>query len=491
MSILGSVFDTISDVVYETSLQPTIMDIKWQAKKMEWESNGRTKKGEKKKDSHKPKTKGAEKTEDVKSTKRKETKTSETKNPVKTETKSSDESKSTKRKETKTSETKNPVKTETVETPDNTVIDLEEARNKKLIEKGGKMVSAALTYMNNGIEIDGSNLTDEDKSVLNGIASIFNFGKIFEEANVADLRNYDSKFNNNVADQKYIFDINSIGEIKSTPLGKKISRNIEKLKNDVEDAIEIEDDDLDATHPINFTVVDEYEYNYEPVKGKGISNNLFKKLEKAFLPYLNGRKHQYTLIPDNGLIRLYYDNDRIPNGMLTIDPGLVMGCGKLYVMAKIPGDFVFVDTDHHDIISKLFENNMYELTDEEYQLVLSGLFRNTNHYTWIDLSNTSFMGKLSEEQFQKLGKKFTFVLSKIAEERPGMELPRLRITNWKSIDNFDMISDDKVISPLSREGDTKGLPELGLKVQVRKDAMIEYKNDQKVSEYTVAEYGVM
>lgn len=456
MSILGTIFDTIGNVAYEVSLQPTIMDIKWEAKKLQWKdkSNERkAKKAEKKKDSHKPKMK-----ETVKETK--STKTDET-------------------SESKTSEV------------EDTVIDLEEAKNKKLMEKGGKMVNAALTYMSDGIEIDGSNLTDEDKSVLNGIASIFDFGKIFEEANVADLKNYDPKFNKKIADKKYIFDIKGIKEIKSTPLGKKISRNIEKLKNDVEDAIEIEDDGLDATHPINFTVVDEYEYNYEPVKGKGISNNLFKKLEKAFLPYLNDRKHQYTLI-DNGLIRLYYDNGKIPNGMLVIDPGLVMGCGKIYVMAKIPGgDFVFVDTDHQDIISKLFGNNMYELTDEEYQLVLSGLFRNTSHYTWLDLSNTSFMGKLSEEEFQKLGKKFTFVLSKITEERPGMELPRFRITNWKSIDNFDMISDDKVISPLSREGDTRGLPELGLKVQVRKDTMIEYKNDQKVSEYTVTEYGAM
>ena len=318
------------------------------------------------------------------------------------------------------------------------------------------------------------------------------FGKIYKDANVADLKKYDPKFNNGAIDQKYIIEIDRISELKNIKaMMEKINANKPKKSFTV--------DENDVIHPVSFDNLIEREANDSsaiPMKGKGISNNLFKKLEKAFLPHMGKTYHRYEK-EENGFIDMFYENGSEAGGMIRIDPGLVMGKGGLYVLSNFSNDVCFVDIKHHEIITKILGNNFYQLTSDEYQVVVDDLFRNTEHYQYYDLSNTSFLGKLSNEEFQKLGKKLTFVSAKLALERtndamPHPEIqPRLRLTNWKSIDNFDLISDERVISPLHSSHQTFGVVELGLKVEVRKDDVIEYKNNKVVSKYHIDKYGNM
>ena len=333
---------------------------------------------------------------------------------------------------------------------------------------------------------------NEEKEIINGIASMFDFGKIYKDANVADLKKYDPKFNNGAIDQKYIIEIDRISELKNIKaMMEKINANKPKKSFTV--------DENDVIHPVSFDNLIEREANDSsaiPMKGKGISNNLFKKLEKAFLPHMGKTYHRYEK-EENGFIDMFYENGSEAGGMIRIDPGLVMGKGGLYVLSNFSNDVCFVDIKHHEIITKILGNNFYQLTSDEYQVVVDDLFRNTEHYQYYDLSNTSFLGKLSNEEFQKLGKKLTFVSAKLALERtndamPHPEIqPRLRLTNWKSIDNFDLISDERVISPLHSSHQTFGVVELGLKVEVRKDDVIEYKNNKVVSKYHIDKYGNM
>ena len=481
--LLSDVGDAIYDAGYNLSLQPTIWSIEHEARKLDGTSSSNTTKvkNNSKPQSQKPVAKKVTKVENKKAVSTSKEKSDDEK--IKALEKELAELKKRRNKEKKESNVKK----------DNTKPSYNKKKYKEL--KGTELVTKVIEYMT--INKSFGTVSEEEKGIINGIASIFNFDKIFKNVDTVDLRDYDLRFNSNAIKKNYIFDLEKISEIKKIDgLMKLIDFNKSSLISVV-----TKDDkkDDDIIHQVFFDDSIEREANDSsaiPMKGKGISNNLFKKLEKTFLPFMGKTYHRYEK-EENGFIDMFYSNGSEAGGMIRIDPGLVMGKGRLYVLANFSNDICFVDTEHHDIITKILNNNFYQLTPDEYQVVVDGLFRNTEHYQYYDLSNTSFLGKLSSEEFQKLGKKLTFVSAKLALERtndavPRPEIqPRLRLTNWKSVDNFDLISDERVISPLHNSQQTFGVVELGLKVEVRKDDVIEYKNNKMISKYHIDKYGNM
>ena len=480
--LLSDVGDAIYDAGYNLSLQPTIWSIEHEARKLERTSSSNTTKPkvDTKPEPTKPVTKknvtGKVKVEKPKA--------------ISTTSKEKSDEEKIKALEKELAELKKKRSKEKKEDEVVSFSDFKEVKLQNLKRRGAKLITSCTDYMSEKkpINIDDN----EEKEIINGIASMFDFGKIYKDANVADLKKYDPKFNNGAIDQKYIIEIDRISELKNIKaMMEKINANKPKKSFTV--------DENDVIHPVSFDNLIEREANDSsaiPMKGKGISNNLFKKLEKTFLPFVGKTYHRYEK-EENGFIDMFYENGSEAGGIIRIDPGLIMGKGRLYVLSNFSNDVCFVDTKHHEIITKILGNNFYQLTSDEYQVVVDDLFRNTEHYQYYDLSNTSFLGKLSNEEFQKLGKKLTFVSAKLALERtndamPHPEIqPRLRLTNWKSIDNFDLISDERVISPLHSSHQTFGVVELGLKVEVRKDDVIEYKNNKVVSKYHIDKYGNM
>ena len=59
----------------------------------------------------------------------------------------------------------------------------------------------------------------------------------------------------------------------------------------------------------------------------------------------------------------------------------------------------------------------------------------------------SRLEKLSDHDFKKLGKNFTFIINSLKEDRA-----RFRINEWNGTDDFTLISDKKCKSPFP--GDT-------------------------------------
>lgn len=487
---ISDVSDAIYDAGYNLSLQPTIWSIEHEARKLERTGSSNT---TTKPEPPKPATKKTV-------TSANNNKVVEKSKAISTTSKEKSDEEKIKALEKELAELKRKRNEETsksIEKKEDEVVnfsDFKEAKLANLKSRAAKLITASTDYMSGETkEIVTDN--DEEKEIINGVASMFDFGKIFEDAKVADLKKYDPKFNDDAIKEKYIIEIDRILEMKTIKaMMKKINQN--KPSKSTNFTIV---GDSDVIHPVSFDNLIEREANDSsaiPIKGKGISNNLFKKLEKAFLPHMGKTYHRYEK-EENGFIDMFYENGSEAGGMIRIDPGLVMGKGRLYVLANFSNDICFVDTEHHDIITKILGNNFYQLTPDEYQVVVDDLFRNTEHYQYYDLSNTSFLNKLSSEEFQKLGKKLTFVTAKLALERtndamPHPEIqPRLRLTNWKSIDNFDLISDERVISPLHSSHQTFGVVELGLKVEVRKDDVIEYKNNKVVSKYHIDKYGNM
>jgi hypothetical protein len=162
-----------------------------------------------------------------------------------------------------------------------------------------------------------------------------------------------------------------------------------------------------------------------------------------------------------------------------------MGKGKIYILANVPTDTLFVSTEHKDIIRKVLSDKDYVLNPSEIQKVIQDYFRNMNIYRYIDMNKTEFLSKINEENFQKLGKKLTFIINqKINNEC------RFRFLNWESVDKFAIISDSSVKSPLSSTGETSDKISEGLTYIVEGDNITQKMGD-KINMLQIQQYGDM
>ena len=373
----------------------------------------------------------------------------------------------------------------------------------KLLAKAmetNKWLQFALYYMTNENAILVK-ADEAEKELVNGIAKYFNFGKIYESAEIADLEVYDMS-----CEDKYIpvpkFIISISGDIiprtKDDLIMQKIANRKEQLSAEKEfpqdDAPDEEfikpsfvTDEDGVIHPVFFTDIVITED--KPVKGEGISDELFNRMETSLVPLIGENKHRYEVYGD--LISLFISR---PNGIeeqYIIDPGVVMGKDKLYILANVPGDTLFVSIEHVDIVKNVLGNKFYILNPVEIQEVIQDYFRNLNIYRYIDMNKTSFLKDLDTESFQKLGKKLTFIISQIqSQSNPDQQLPRFRFNSWESVDKFMIISDPDVKSPLKMTGETSPVIMEGLMFIVEGDKVTQKLRDAIV-EFHIDKYGDM
>ena len=213
-----------------------------------------------------------------------------------------------------------------------------------------------------------------------------------------------------------------------------------------------------------------------------LNPKMFKRLENIFVPIIGKKNHKYEIDGDFINIHIYKKDKK---ETYVIDPGVCMGKGKIYLLTKVPTDTLFVSTEHKDIIRKVLSDKEYVLNPSEIQKVILDYFRNMNIYRYIDMNKTEFLSKINEEDFQKLGKKLTFIINqKINNEC------RFRFLNWESVDKFAIISDSSVKSPLSNTGETSNKITEGLTYIVEGDNITQKMGD-KINMLQIQQYGDM
>lgn len=376
-----------------------------------------------------------------------------------------------------------------------------------------KYTRYALYYMAN---VDkGANLIKLDKEYqeyINGVASVFGFGKIYEEAEVADLRIYDPDckdlFNQ---DAKFFVNVEQLKSYRNNEaLMKLINANIvietvneETVAEEKEEASSTEkpveesttvneeekqEDPSKVIHPIFFTKNDENETLEE--KFEKYSSDLTEKdIEKlkVFDLLLENKKFRFT--KDKDLIYLYITRDLGFEECYVVDPGIVMGKGDICVLANIENDTIFVPVSEVDIVKGVLGSKFYVLTPEQTQKVESHYFRNSSIYSYVDMSHTEFLKNISNEDFQKLGKKLSFIINKLRSQNVAV-IPRFRFNMWNSVDDFMIISDPTVKSPLAESAITSPVIVEGLMFIVEGDKVTQKYRDN-VTEHKIEKYGDM
>lgn len=181
-----------------------------------------------------------------------------------------------------------------------------------------------------------------------------------------------------------------------------------------------------------------------------------------------------------------------------IDPNIVIGNGyNMFCNGPIPNDSILVNFKHKDILKKAIADPQYILTTDEILICQRDMFMNPNIYYRIDMFDVAkFFGKLSGEDFNRLGKKLSaistinFALFHLPDD------PRLRIKTFTNVDEFTLVSDNKTHSPLLDRHETASQIVYGLELKINDDEIDMIYPDPDgsgqllVQKFTIS-YGVM
>lgn len=391
----------------------------------------------------------------------------------------------------------------------------DEIMKNKMIKKGidtQKLIDYAFFFMQDE-RAALIKRSQTEKEIINGIAAIFGFPKIYESAGVGYLNQYDMQYPQDYMESsKFLLSIADIKRKLNDPcFMERIKNRMEAMNAEAEYPKDDEPEEEETPEEKNtnqFWKVDEDQkivkpfftgsgnFNFEesvnslPAQGLGISDELFNKLEET-VGSLCEFKHRYERcdITSIDLVKMFINRGNGIEEAYIIDPGIVMGLGKIYVLCNTPdNDTLFVSTDHADILKEIFKTAFNCLTVEQIQLVVQDYFRNMRNYRYIDMNNTEKLAELSPEDFQKLGKKLTYILNQVANQMDGCELPRFRFNYWNGIDDFIIISDPGVLSPMSSDGTTSPVICEGLMFEVKGDDITQRYMGSTI-EYHIDKYG--
>lgn len=180
-----------------------------------------------------------------------------------------------------------------------------------------------------------------------------------------------------------------------------------------------------------------------------------------------------------------------------IDPNVVIGNGfNIFCNMPIPGESILVNFKHKDIIKKAIDDPSYILSTDEIMRCQKDMFMNTAIYYRIDMSDSAkFIGKLSKEDFNKLGKKLSAVATMNYAQYGLPADPRLRINTFTSVDEFTLVSDTKTFSPLVDKHMTASQIVHGMELKIDHDDIYVYCPDpisgQLMTQEFTINYGVM
>lgn len=334
-----------------------------------------------------------------------------------------------------------------------------------------------------------------EKEIVNGIAALYDFGKIYPDAGVSSLKAYDFDCKDDyISTSKYLLSIKDILSRKNDPA---FMEKLEKRKADLNSPEECKQeqeqqeeterkygwvkDENGIIHPIFISKNPIYLNENGPVtkQGVGVSDELFNRLESELEFVLKDREHRYEM--DGDIIKLFVTKNGGIEEFYNIDPAIIMGMGRFGIFARVPNDHIIVPFDCKEIVEKVIANSFYILTADEVSKVLSYYFMNMGLYRYIDMSNTEKLANLSRDKLNELDIKLTFLLQKFSESNPGKIIPRVRFKRFESIDDFELISDQSTISPLAFSGETESSICYGLEFKVSGNNVTQTFNNHTIN----------
>lgn len=303
---------------------------------------------------------------------------------------------------------------------------------------------------------------DETELFVNAVSNMAGYGPIYDDAGVGDINMYDIINPNYNPDEKFALCLDSLkSELKdaSFKLYMSNTKDIRAISTSKEigDIPKIKPEDMHSINDLDkpykpFTTTNDQSADFKfNSKGFGISDELFERLEKSFGKFLKGNKNYQYSIKNNGMIKLTV---AYPNYFreFDIDNGSAFGGTNMRIKCNFFTDqgafWLFVDPEKAPKTVGVLFSSEQPITGMENQL---RDLLNPEVYTFIDFSDTAWFDNLSQSEKAELDTKLCYAVSDL---RTIMNAsfgdvdinlyPRFRFNNFKSVKDFELISDDKV-----------------------------------------------
>ncbi len=344
---------------------------------------------------------------------------------------------------------------------------------------------------------------DSDKVVVDAVVDIDNT-EIPIESPVAHFKKGDSKNNPNLVD--VIIEVKEEPEeeqVREEPKEEKKEQKKDqpkdnkpkdkkddnKQKQDKSETKDKRKPDNTAKNNVTFTSTTKTK---KPTDGQLAK---FKAQYDSLLSKLGLRWELLKITDDDMLtLRIFDSSNPLVYNDHIVDPNLIVGDGNYYILTRIlpieKCGFIPVHPSEINILMRKFANmsQVYILNDYENQAARSHLFVNENLYYTFDFSyigsKLSSMKETAPADFEKFGKKLTSIVNVInANNCAG----RYRINKFKSIDDFEVVSDKNVKYPHMDPMQSKVT---NVSIVISGDDMKVTFADNSTKEYTI-QYGQM
>lgn len=412
------------------------------------------------------------------------------------------------------------------------------------------VINYALRWISNENAELLTSITMEEKSIVNAVANLFGCPIPYKEIPIADLRKYDPMLGGEDWDPtvKFLIFVNAVNENRNNMiLMKKIEKRREQLKEmEAAEAEHPEDDipeetamvpvaaeaveepvaeedkpeetkeeeiPMDSIHKVNFVMEEAktepfskprfeneevWKQNPDPeipIKGNGISYEEFAILE----PYMQNLQipHRWEREADKGFLYLFVERGPMEFYYL-VDDGSYLGTPAIICRCAdyINNGWIFVPLFETEIVRKVLTESEYVLSEEEMKHIMDNYYLGINLNRYFDLSEASgCLGKATREEKLKFARKLDFIMARVADQttqKPeGIDYPKFRIKDMKSLEDFTAISDSQVDTSLASFGgmnvSSNNICE-GLTYMVEGDTIIQFYQDTSIT-YTVLDDG--
>ena len=358
-------------------------------------------------------------------------------------------------------------------------------------EKTDKLKFYACYYMTNKnaklIKFD-----EKEMELINGIAELANFGKIYEAAGTADLRKYDPT--SELYNEGHLFFLNIddiLLQLNTSEMQKKIETRKAQMGKEVDNMEEVYDSSIDflngeEIHPISFSI------NPGAYQASKVDINITeddkKKYDKLLSNYFATSKHRYEKLT-TGMLAVYQEDPAgIESSLLMDIDGMIMGGDQPSVLANTMIDkrqdniMVPLNYENQDLVKGLFANPWLIVPPDDVEVINSRYFKDMNVYRFIDMNHTGFIKNLSTDERNILSGKLDAIINQFYAQN---QAPcRMRFDSFTSPQAFSLVSDGDCMSPLSPMNATEIVIYEGLKLTVEGNKVFQDFKGAK-SEYTI------
>ena len=376
-----------------------------------------------------------------------------------------------------------------------------------------RLVSYAMYYMTNKNATLVTNFKEEEKRIVNGVAEMFGFGKIYEDEFSADLYAYDMNSVLYNKSDKYLLNVekdvafrmhdrlimNMIAARKNQLGLNIVEGECKEVESVTEAAPEVPNEEAKAEvkveevqeviRPVSFEnlIIKDGEHepkitleNKEqepvaqeeyPVPEFRIPDEMKTDLDNVLGEFLKGKNYSYVMKDDIIHLKIRRDN-KIDEYI--IDNKHVLGGSTVSVAVNVGQEIIFVPTKWKQIVQNILESKLYVPTNAEVEKIRLDYFDDESIYQVVDMNNTTFMDTLKPEEKKILESKLSYISELSRKKYPETSGVRLRFDKFTDVNEFELVSDQDAWCPLCRVGLTCGFHMNGkLRYKVVKDTVFE------------------